>query len=460
MAGTGKSTVARTVALKYHEQTRLGASFFFSRGGGDLSNASKFFTSVAVQLARKWPTLNRCICKAVAENEDIATRALSEQWELLVCRPLAMAEPGSLKSPLLLVIDALDECEDERDIQVILQLLTAADKLTTIQLRVLVTSRPETPIRLGFRKMAGILHQDLVLNDVPREIIDHDIAIYFRKELAAIELSERNIKRLVEKAGGLFIWAATACRFIKTGKRIVGARVSLILNSGKGIRNPEEELDQIYTKILSDSMSGDYYEEEKEMVFELFRTIVGAIMTLFNSVSTETLSKLLDKSRIEVEQTLSDLHSVLDVPQNSADPIRLLHLSFRDFLLTKERCQDPRLWVDEREAHWDIAENCLRLMSTRLKRDICGLHLPGALASEVDHSRVETCLPLEVQYACLYWVQHLQRIEAQLHDNGKVHNFLRNGLLYWLEALSLMRKTSKGILAINSLESMVLVSYI
>ena len=56
--------------------------------------------------------------------------------------------------------------------------------LTVIQLRVLVTSRPDTPIRLGFRKMAGILHRDLVLHNVPREITDHDITIQRRRILA------------------------------------------------------------------------------------------------------------------------------------------------------------------------------------------------------------------------------------------------------------------------------------
>ena len=68
MAGTGKSTIARTIARKYYEQERLGASFFFSRGGGDVSHAGKFFTSIAVQLANKSPSLKqlhlRSYCRA------------------------------------------------------------------------------------------------------------------------------------------------------------------------------------------------------------------------------------------------------------------------------------------------------------------------------------------------------------------------------------------------------------
>ena len=51
MAGTGKSTIARTVARRYYEQQRLAASFFFSKGGGDISHAGLFITSIAMQVA-------------------------------------------------------------------------------------------------------------------------------------------------------------------------------------------------------------------------------------------------------------------------------------------------------------------------------------------------------------------------------------------------------------------------
>src|ERR1700728_4300026 len=67
LAGTGKSTIARTVAYRYFDQKRLGASFFFSRGGGDVGHAGKFFTSFAVQLARNVPQIQRFISDAVTE---------------------------------------------------------------------------------------------------------------------------------------------------------------------------------------------------------------------------------------------------------------------------------------------------------------------------------------------------------------------------------------------------------
>jgi len=97
-------------------------------------------------------------------------------------------------------------------------------------------------------------------------------------------------------------------------------------------------------------------------------------------------------------------------------------------------------------------------MSNFLKQYICVQEAPGALLADVESSRVEQCLPSEIQYACLYWIQHLQKSGAQLSDNDQVHQFLQEHLLHWLEALSWMQKISEGIHAIISLESIALVS--
>jgi chloramphenicol 3-O-phosphotransferase len=62
LAGTGKSTIARTIARICADHKRLGASFFFSLGGGALASARHFVTTVAVQLAAKVPALRLHIC--------------------------------------------------------------------------------------------------------------------------------------------------------------------------------------------------------------------------------------------------------------------------------------------------------------------------------------------------------------------------------------------------------------
>lgn len=62
MAGTGKSTIAYTVAEWLHQPgastcATLGASFFFKRGERDRASAALFFPTIVRQLAHKDPGL-------------------------------------------------------------------------------------------------------------------------------------------------------------------------------------------------------------------------------------------------------------------------------------------------------------------------------------------------------------------------------------------------------------------
>jgi hypothetical protein len=310
-------------------------------------------------------------------------------------------------------------------------------------------------------------YQDFILHNISQSVIEHDLTAFLHHELAIIKRNhgfasdwpgQQTIALLVQKAGGLFIWAATVCRFVSGGPRFTKRRLSLILQGDSSWMSAERKLDEIYLTILAHSVGGDYNESEKEELYGMFKLIVGAIVIIFEALSADILAKLLDISKEEIGQTLYDLHSLLEVLESQEYPIRLLHPSFRDFLLDKQRCQDQQFWVDEKEAHRILAVSCLRLMSEHLKRDICGLHSPGALATEVHDDQITKCLPKELQYACRYWVEHLQRSEAHLGDNIQTYYFLQKHFLHWLEALALMRKIADGAIMLSALESIFTVS--
>ena len=327
-----------------------------------------------------------------------------------------------------------------------------------------MTSRPEIPIRHGFYQIPETGHRDLVLHNISSSIVDHDISIFLeynlgiirrQRALAADWPGEKTIERLVRSASGLFIWAATACRFIHDGKQFAENRLSIILHGNTSVATPEEKLNEIYTAILTNSVSDKYDDYETEKLYKTLRGTLGSIVILFSSLSTISLARLLHISKIDIGHTLDNLHSILDVPKDPDCYIRLHHPSFRDFLLNKHRCRNESFWVDEKKAHEALAERCLWLMSENLKRDICGLCAPGRLASSIDSSLVKQCIPAELQYACRYWVQHLQMSKADLRDNSQVHIFLQKHLLHWLEALSLMGITSESVHMVTDLESMV-----
>jgi hypothetical protein len=470
LAGTGKSTIARTIARKYFEQSRLGASFFFSRGGKDVGHANMFVTTVALQLANSIPPLQQAISDAIKERSDILSHALSDQWRQLVLGPLSKLAGGSYPPSYVLVVDALDECNDDKNISVILHLLAEARSLQTIRLRIFLTSRPEIPIRHGFCHIPNSEHQDFVLHNISPSIINHDISVFLEYYLRVIR-QERSldatwpgaevIRRLVQIASGLFIWAATACRFIREGKRLAAKRLNTILNASSNagtLTEPDRHLNEIYITVLKNSVSSGYTDEEKEDSYSTLRQILGTIVILSSPLSACSLARLIQVSKDEIGQTLEDLHSIIDVPKDQMRPLRLHHPSFRDFLLSRDRCKDRNFWVEEKQAHRTLAEHCIQLMSASLKKDLCGIDIPGTLIADVESRQVEQYLPPDVQYACLYWIQHLQRSGAQLQDNDTVHWFLQHHLLHWLEALGWMQKLSEGILNIISLESMALVS--
>jgi hypothetical protein len=435
-----------------------------------VSHASKFFTSIAVQLARNIPRIQGFISDAIIEQKDIANETLSDQWHQLVLRPLSRLESGSSPSLYVLVVDALDECDSEGDIRIILQLLTKARTLKTVRLRVFLTSRPEIPLRHGFSQIPDTELQDFVLHNISPSIINHDISIFLQYNLNLIA-GERSlgtgwpgkqiVERLVDNASGLFIWAATASRFIREGKRFAAKRLDMILESSSTTINaPEMHLNEIYLTVLRQSVSPDYTVEEVEELRRILKSLLGSIVTLFSPLSTQSLSRLVKTSQEEVDQTLDDLHAILDIPKDHNCALRLHHPSFRDFLLNKERCSDSNFQVDEKQAHQTLANCCIQLMSTSLKQDICRQGAPGILVADVESTRINECLPSEVQYACLYWIQHLYKSSIKACDYDQVYQFLQKHLLHWLEALGWMGKTSEGILAILSLEAQISVSLI
>ncbi|PMD34464.1 WD40 repeat-like protein [Hyaloscypha variabilis F] len=231
-----------------------------------------------------------------------------------------------------------------------------------------------------------------------------------------------------------------------------------VLESSTSITPPEKLFDKLYITVLSRTIRTDYTSEKREEVCSALKHILGSVVVLCSQLSAYALAKLLHITKQEVDQTLQDLDDILDIPEDQTRLLRLYHPSFRKFLLSKDRCIDSKFWVDEKQAHRILAENCISLMSATLKQDICGLGTQDVLATDLKSSQLEQCLPSEVQYACLYWVQHLQKSNIQLYDNDQVHRFLQTHLLHWLEALSWMQNILEGVRAILSLESITLTS--
>jgi type II secretory pathway predicted ATPase ExeA len=187
MAGTGKSTISRTVADLFKKMGLLGATFFFKSDEADRGNARRFFSTIAKQLMASNRQLAPSIAKAIQDDADMSTKALAQQFEKLLLQPLSRGEQRETTS--VIVIDALDECHND-DIEVLLKLLPQLQKSKSIRLRVFLTSRPELSIRRGFKKNQD--YQGLVLQQVPD--VEDDIRIFLKHEFSQIK-EKREVPR-------------------------------------------------------------------------------------------------------------------------------------------------------------------------------------------------------------------------------------------------------------------------
>lgn len=465
MAGTGKSTICRTVARSFQSEHMhfVTATFFFKRGEGDRGNATRFFPTISQQLATKIPGLATSLRDAFSIDPDVGRKSLKMQFQQLLLQPLIeLNQAGSHIKGIVMVIDALDECETDKDIGVILNLLPQLQELSTLRVRIFLTSRPELPIRLGFSKMKNHQYQDLALHEIPEQVTSHDISLFLRDRFQKIQDSknvptgwpgEDVIRAIVEMSVPLFISAATVCRHVESKLNPVEGLADLIKDQAKY----STKMDKTYLPVLMRLISGQE-EDERNIRLQYFQEIVGSIVLLADPFSVNALSRFLGLQEMIVLNLLDSFRSVIRVPNSGDEPVQIFHQSFRDFLLQTS----SRFSIDQNKIHKDIALHCLSTMRAQLKKDICNLGNFGTKRIDLSEGLIKHHLQPELQYSCRYWVRHLEQLEHCVDIGDMIQDaltFLRKHFLHWVEAMSTLGLASEVVMAINTLQKIALVSH-
>lgn len=422
----------------------------------------KLFPTIARQLALRFPSLMPSLQKAIHNDPDIATKSLKEQFNKLLHEPLLSLELSNQQfHSAVIVIDALDECEDDNDIRVILQSLPRLRESNTLGLRIFLTSRPELPIRYGFSEIANCEYQDFVLQDIPEAVTAQDISLFLKHRLSKIGKDRSlptdwpggtNIHDLTRLSAPLFIFAATVCRVLEDPQwDPTDSLANILANTNEG-----SQLDGTYVPVLNRLLSKQNEKQQRRLVQE-FRKVVGSILLLESPLSVASLSSLLGLPKSLVNLRLSSLHSVISVPEDPTLPVRPFHLSFRDFLLDLETRKKTQLWIDGKETHQMLATRCISVCHS-LRRNICGLPNEGALRVEIDPRTINHCLTPELQYSCRFWAQHLVRCADLSSLMSDVFSFLQDYFLYWVESMSILGLISEVVGAINMLQTVISVS--
>ncbi|CAE6523445.1 unnamed protein product, partial [Rhizoctonia solani] len=145
MAGTGKTTIASTFCERADSEQRklLAASFFCTRSSAECRDVTRILPTIAYQLARYSLPFRSELCRILAQSPDIGSKNLQKQFERLLTEPIKKVK-DAMPDHIVVVIDALDECEHREGVEMVLDLLLR--HAPDLPLKFLVTSRPEPEI--------------------------------------------------------------------------------------------------------------------------------------------------------------------------------------------------------------------------------------------------------------------------------------------------------------------------
>jgi hypothetical protein len=461
LAGTGKSTVAQTIAERAFTDGQLGASFFCSRDFEDRSSLHFIFPTLAVQLARKYADFRSLFVPMARSDPGIAHDSLYNQMHELIVRPLKES-----KISTIIIIDALDECKDEEPASALLSVLGQfVDKIP--QAKFLVTGRPEPRIREGFRLPLLADATDIfVLHEVESTQVNSDILLFFRHKFSELARrrgmdgwpTEEQLGMICERAGGLFVYAVATVKFV--GKQSTHPRIQLDLllqspessaREGKTKFKINTSLDSLYTSILQGAFGDDEDPDNDPKV----RSVLGAMILAANPLSPSSIARILGFDVEEVSPLLSSAQSLLILKEDIDSPVRPFHKSFPDFITDPTRCTDPRFHISPPHHHTQLLISCLNLMDRTLEKNMCKLP-SGAVNSEVRDlkERIKRYIEPALQYACRSWHTHLVGGRATLVNTPEVtptiHRVLERRFLFWLEVLSVLGEAKNAIEAFQA----------
>ncbi|KIK66782.1 hypothetical protein GYMLUDRAFT_115683, partial [Collybiopsis luxurians FD-317 M1] len=110
MAGTGKSTIVKSLCKTFEQENLLAGAFFCSRQLPACRVYTRIIPTIAYQLARYSHTFAEALKKELGNDGDLADKEIDKQMDLLL-RPWKETAPklASAVTPVI-IIDALDEC--------------------------------------------------------------------------------------------------------------------------------------------------------------------------------------------------------------------------------------------------------------------------------------------------------------------------------------------------------------
>ncbi|KAL5480348.1 hypothetical protein ACEPAI_1618 [Sanghuangporus weigelae] len=333
VAGSGKSAVSTTIAQHFRDMSRLGAFLFFETGK---SESSSVIRTIAYSLAMLDSTIGGNILGELEEDKEIITASPGDQFRKLLLKPLLNA--GGFCGPIVIVLDALDECGTPDTRRGLLDLLQKEFPKLPGTFRFLITSRraadidkafssyPETVYSIELDHTSSASQQDVLsyLNVEMRRIVGHDVPNDWDWD--------EKLSLLGNAAGGLFAWASRAVSLVRFSDVPLHTIDSL---ASDPLSLCQFGLYELYESVLRDS----WIDWGSENARNRFGRVTSLLISNGSPISIEEIDSTLGFRSFESSRLiLSRIQSILT---HSGGFVSLFHPSLKAYFSSSECSSKP-----------------------------------------------------------------------------------------------------------------------
>lgn len=459
--GTGKSTIAAHVAKQWMEQGRLAGRFFFSREDEHTHDLGRFCATIAKQTIEFYPRGGQYLLNLTKdpsflpffEKFDLLIKGL---LEYLTGSPNPSATPGpdaapstsKVASPLIVVIDSLDQCDADDQERLLNALLDRLPPLTSA--KILLTSTPLYSKTHRFVESHRVLKSEVSQHGSPST--RKDIELYVRDRLNRV-LNADQQEKVVYVANGVFQLASVWCCILEGAIHTAAALKRL------DAMKHDRTFDSLYTNTLN-TIREDQFDVEESI--NATRTVLQAIVLAYRPVTIETHHAFFPKMEgyvdDYVERIISWFKGIIKVGgDNGNGPVYILHPTFRTYLLGL--APDDTFNIAAPAGHAFMASGCFKLLE-KLEFNLCGVpcspdyplpvHNPMEIPPHV-LARFGTDNSTPLRYAVVFWARHAAEGLVDEDMRKSLVPFFETQLLKWIEWAAAIRELLECIVGIGKL---------
>ncbi|UPK93552.1 hypothetical protein LCI18_004487 [Fusarium solani-melongenae] len=388
---------------------------FFSDPDGD-REASFVVATLIHGLAKQQPSYLRRISEAYDHESKYPFQALSGILK-------DMLEDNQTRTGIILVVDALDECQTDTDLDQLLDLILETSSMQNV--RWFVSSRGLPAIHQKFDAPDTNMRKlslDQTGKDIQQAVqayIHHRMGSLHRLRMSE-EKKEELQNRLLRKAGDTFLWLSIVMAELKN---VASWDIDDVVD---GL---PDDLESLYVKLLQNLLEGLGQRKNKKLVKDVLYKTLATTAAALRPLYIEELKELADfpakiHANSQVEEIIDKCGAFLTCQNNQ---VFLIHLSAKEFL-TPEKLQ-LAFQSNPLDIHSHLFSRSMSVMKKNLKRDIYNLEKPGISIYGIGPTRSPD--PLSgVKYSCIHWIDHLEQVQFQSRSHYQaVRLFIEKSLL-------------------------------